>query len=212
MIGAATVLASAMAAVTIPADVNRRLVSTYPTWAVRDGRSSGTVMEAVVEPDGTVRECRIVAFVGSERLANEECASLARRKLRPATDPDGQPILGLYRTYISRFVSGRSAQAESAAVRSWVYPADVTIHVAQPAGGKDLTRVVQVAVLVKADGVVASCERMAEGSEDVPQAVMDAACAEARKLAAAPMTTASGLPTDYVANVLVRLETDAPPA
>jgi hypothetical protein len=140
MLGAAAMLASAMAVVAMPKDVERRIFSSHPTWAVRDGRSSGTLLEAVVEPDGKVRECKVVAFVGSERLANEECASLARRKLRPAIDPDGQPVVGLYRNYISRYLSGRSTEAESAAVRNWVYPADVTIRVNQQVGGADLTR------------------------------------------------------------------------
>lgn len=206
MFGAVVVLASAMSAVTMPQDVQRRLFSTYPTWAVREGRSSGTFMEAIVEPDGKIRECKVVAFVGSERLANEECARLARRKLRPATDLNGQPIVGLYRIYISRYLDGRSGEDERVAVQNWAPPADVTIQVAQPPGSEEVTREAQVAVLVKAEGGVASCQRIAERSEQVPQALMDAACMEATKLSTAPLTTASGQPTDYVANVLVRFE------
>jgi hypothetical protein len=205
MLGAAVVLAGALAPVTIPHDVGRRL-STYPTWAVREGRSAGTVLEAVVEPDGKVRECKVVAFVGSARLASEECANLARRRLRPAADLDGQPIVGLFRNYVARTLFGNPGKDESEAVRSWVRPPDVVIQVAQPAGSQGVTREAQVAVLVKAEGGVAACERIAERSEEIPQALIDTACAEASKLMMAPLTTADGQPTAYVANVIVRFE------
>src|SRR5690606_15185341 len=123
MLGA-VFLAGALGTVSIPEGVQRRLSSTYPSWAVREGRSSATSMEVVVEPDGTVRECTVVEFIGSERLATEECTNLARRKLRPATDAQGKPVIGLYRTHITRFVEG-PREDERDAVRSWVHPADL---------------------------------------------------------------------------------------
>ena len=116
MFGAAIFLASAMAPVTMSNDEYRRLTSTYPTWAVLQGRSSGTLYEVIVDTNGRLRECRIVAFVGSEKMANEECKRLRRSRFRPATDPEGRPILGVHRTYVIRVLDGD--EDESVAVRN----------------------------------------------------------------------------------------------
>lgn len=207
MFGAA-ILAGAIGTVSIPADVERRLFSTYPTWAVREGRSSATSIEAVVDPDGTVRECVVVEFVGSERLAREECAKLAQHKLRPATDAEGQPVMGLYRTYTVRFIND-TRKSERDAVRSWVHQPDLTIDVAHVEGGVEMPRDIQVAVLVEPDGSLALCERIAERSENLPQALIDVACVDARKLSMAPLMGLDDHPARYVTNVYVRFQARA---
>lgn len=208
MFGATVMLASALSAVTIPQGVSRRMISAYPAWALRESRSSATMLEAIIEPDGSVRECKMVEFVGSERLANEECANLSRRKLRPATDADGKPVVGLLRTHVSRFVNG-SRREERDAVRRWVRPADLTMVSQQSAGGV-VPRETELAVLVEADGRIGLCEPKLERGESIPQASVDAACREAQKLSMAPLMTASNQPTRYVTNLYVRFEANAP--
>jgi hypothetical protein len=208
MFGAAILLASALAPVTVPYDVQRKLFSNYPTWAVRDERSSATLMEAIVEPDGKIRECRVVTFVGSDRLANEECATLSRRRLKPATDLEGRAIVGLFRTNISRFIQSRSP--EVATVRNWEVPADIVLPneglADRPAGRVDFG----IALLVRDDGSVAACERSTSdtGEERVPSVLVEAACAEAGSERRRRLTAADGMPTAYVANLRVRI--DAP--
>jgi hypothetical protein len=204
MLGVATVLtASALTPVAVPYDVQRRMSSSYPAWALRDRRSAGAVLEAIVEPDGKVRECKVVAFIGSERLATEECANLQRRKLKPAVDANGQPTLGLFRTQWGRRLAGRSGNDEAEAVRRWVQPTDLSVEVSD--WSSEARRVdVGVVLLVKADGSVAACADIAEPKNEIPATFVDAACVEAKKQTMTVLSGADGQPSDYVANVTVR--------
>ena len=206
MFGAAILLASALSPVTLSNDENRKISSTYPTWAVLQGRSSGTSVEVVVGPNGRMQECRVVAFVGSERMANEECKRFKGRRYRPATDLEGRPILGLYRTYITRVLDGDNE--ESVAVRNWIRPADATIRTGTLPDSATGRTDVGLVLLVKADGSVAECEGLAAANERarVSPALVDAACVEARKLTMARLTTAGGHPSDYVTNITMRFE------
>lgn len=204
MLGAAIVLATAMAPVTMPPNQARRLISEYPAWAVREERSSAAVLEAIVEPDGTMRACRIIAFVGSERLVNEECSRLKRRKLRPATGPDGRPLLGLYRTEIVRFVSGTSDEIRT--VRQWAAPANLTLPMPQTSAKSAGQQIdVYLALLVSPDGSMTACEGTERNKRGkVAPGLVDAACIEAAKLGWTPLISADGRPTDYVAMATVR--------
>jgi len=202
MLGIATILvASSLTAVGIPADVQRRVYSTYPNWAVQQGHSAATAIEAVVEPDGEIRECRVVAFFGSERLANEECSRLLRHKLRPAVDVNGQPILGLHRNLLKRWLSG----AEAEAVESWMPEPDLTAELSDLAiqdGGVD----VAVVVLVNANGSVAVCDADPDRNKNIAKSITDAACAEAAERVMPVLQDKNGQASDYVANMTVRLE------
>jgi hypothetical protein len=203
---ATAILAGTLTVVTIPDNVQRRLSSTYPTWAVRQELSSATLMEAIVEPDGKVRSCRVVEFVGNERLAAEECAALSRRKLRPAMGPDGRPILGAFRTNIRRYLHGDSAEIR--AVRAWTPPPDLTVQLSRDSSGGEVRHDVDVAVLVEADGAVTMCDGIAEANEraEVPAELVAVACTEAMKLRGPSLTSPDGTPTAYVANMKIRLE------
>ena len=206
MLGAALFLAGAMAPVTMSKAEARALVQRYPPWALREGRSSAVRIEAIVEPDGKMRDCKVVASEGSERLAAEECAALARRRLRPATDPEGRPVVGLYRTNVYRLVNpGRS---ESVAVRNWQPPANLTLPAGEASGARRRDADISFALFVGGDGSVTACEIVAAREEraEVSQEMMDAACREAIKLPMPTLTTVDGRPTTYVANITVRFE------
>lgn len=197
MIGIAALMASAIAPVGLPADASRRLFSTYPTWALRQDRSAGTKFEALVQADGKVRWCRVVAFVGSERLANEECERLARRRLTPAVGPDGRPILGLYRSAFLRSLDGNTTEAIQ--VRTWKSPADAVI-VGSPAADVDRA---SLTVFVSANGSVSDCTATTGIPMVTSEAVAGLACNEVRKLTLERLTTRDGQPAPYVTTLIV---------
>ena len=206
MFGAAIFLASAMSPVTTTSQVSRRIFQNYPTWAVRDGKSAAAVIETIVEVDGTVRECTVVSFVGDERLANYQCDIVKRQTLRPALDPDGNPIIGKYRTMIIHWVEG-SRQKE--AVQRAVREPDMTLTFNRVADTEQRPFKVELVLLVKADGSVAACEGASGKNEGVPLAWIATACGEAAKLTGDLVTGPSGRPTDYVTNMTVQFEQDS---
>ncbi len=197
--------ASALTPVTVSEDVLRRIFSNYPTWAVREGRSAGAQLEFIVETDGKIRECRIVAFVGSERLANEACAMWKGRKLRPASGADGRPILGLYRTSSRYFLPSAARREEAQAVEAWTSPADIALKV--EALPPDTSTVdLEVALQIGPDGEVVGCSGIEERNDGVPAPFVDAACVEARKYTRQVLNGADGQPSAYVTNTKVRFE------
>lgn len=202
MLGPALMLVAAMAPVTVTSQVSRRIIQDYPTWAVRDGKSAAAVVELVVEVDGSVRECKVASFVGDERLANDQCDIMKRHKLRAALGPDGNPILGKYRTMLQHWVQG-SRQRE--AVERAVLEPDMTVTFA---GDGQMPFKVDLVLLVKADGSVATCEGTPGKNDGVPLPWIEVACGEAGKLAGDLVAGPSGQPADYVTNMTVQFEPD----
>lgn len=202
MLGPALMFAAAMAPVTVTSQVSRRIFQDYPTWAVRDGKSAAAVIEVIVEVDGSVRECKVASFLGDERLANHQCETMERQKLRPALGPDGNPILGKYRTMLKHWVQG-SPQRE--AVERAALAPDMIVTFA---GDDQVQFKVELVVLVRADGSVATCEGTPTKNEGVPLPWIEVACNEAGKLAGDVVAGPSGQPADYVTNMTVQFKPD----
>jgi hypothetical protein len=196
-------LAAAMAPVTFPSQVSRRIIQDYPTWAVREGKSAAGMLEIVVDVDGTVRDCKVVAFVGDERLANHQCDIMKQQKLRPALGPDGNPILGKYRTMVRHVVQG---SRQRAAVERAAMAPDLTVSVA---GNDQKPFKIDLTLLVEANGSVAACEGTPGKNEGVQLPWIAVACGEAVKLTGDPIAGPSGQPTDYVTNMTVQFEPDS---
>jgi len=209
MLGIATVLSiGALTIATLPADVQRRLYSNYPSWAVREGRSAGTVIEAIVEADGKVRECRVLAFVGNERLAIEECTGLLRHKLKPARDQAGRPILSVYRNSMRRHLDQRNSDPEAYAVKNWKFPPNLTLKDSSLSGGASPVDV-DVILYVEQDGSASACEARPRSSSEAA-AFVPRVCADLATRKMPGVSGADGTPAPYVTNLTVRLEAGTP--
>ncbi len=205
MIGSAILLAAAISA---PALEQRdlRFFERYPTWAVREGKSSGAFVDIIVEADGKVRSCTVVSFVGDERLANEECSQFERLRFLPAKGPDGKPILGNYRTYVSRFVQGSAQRAQ---VERTTQPPDIRLSVARLPDDAEVLEF-GVDVLVDAGGVVQLCNVGSRTQSPADMSFVEQACDEAANSTHALLAGPDGMASSYVKNLKVRFELASP--
>jgi hypothetical protein len=206
MIVSALLVATAISAPSLESRDLRRMLDTYPDWAVRAGKSSGALIDVIVEPDGKVRECTLIRFLGDERLAHEECAQVERVRFVPARGPDGNPILGKYRTYIVRFVQGSGQRAQ---VERTTQNPDLRLEAEElPRHARVLE--LDLDVLIDSAGAVRACDAGARSSSPEEAPYVDRACQEAIKITATPLAGQTGTPTDYVANLKVRFEAPGP--
>ncbi len=197
MLGAAITLATAISAPAMAERDARAFVRDYPTSA-HDGRSAAVNLELTIDPDGKVRDCAVVSFVGDERLAREQCARLSRIRYSPATGPDGEPILAKYRTFVSLFMlEGRHA----ATVRRAKQAPDLTLTAATvPDKGVE----VDVDLLIDVTGVARLCDAGKRSQEATQAVYVEAACQEALRIKRSPLANNSGEPVEYVANMRIR--------
>lgn len=73
----------------------------YPPTALRARREGRTEFEAVVDPNGRVMDCRVIATSGASDLDDATCRLVRRRaRFRPAFDADRQPVTGAYRNTV----------------------------------------------------------------------------------------------------------------
>jgi hypothetical protein len=206
MIGSAIVLAAAISAPALEQRDLRRIIERYPTWAVRDGKSSGAVVDVIVEADGKVRSCTVVSFVGDERLANEECSQFERFRFLPAKGPDGRPILGNYRTYVARFVRGSAQRAQ---VERTTQPPDIRLSAARLPDNEDVLEF-DVDVLVDVGGVVELCNAGSRTQHPADTSLVEQACHEAKNSTHALLAGPDGTASYYVKNLKVRFELAGP--
>jgi len=71
----------------------------YPSRALREGKSGVVSFEITVDADGQASDCRVTASSGTPELDDATCSNLQRRaRFNPATDAEGNPIKGIYRS------------------------------------------------------------------------------------------------------------------
>lgn len=203
MFGAAILLASAISAPSFPDAALRRL-NEYPTWAVREGKSTAAVLDLLVTPDGWVRDCTVISFVGDERLARVECEIHKRVRMRPAIGPDGAPIAAKYRTWINLWVDNNSAQQRQVQQAKW--PPDMTLKLANLSERTHEPIDIELELLVDTTGAVIVCEAGRRYEESKHAALVQAGCREAMKLTVEPLVESSGAAVQHVANLRVRFE------
>lgn len=83
--------------------VSNRMVKYYPSSALRNEEEGSVELNMIVEVDGSVSECLILASSGSESLDQAACSGYRRAKFSPALDADGQPM----RSYLSTTITFR---------------------------------------------------------------------------------------------------------
>lgn len=128
----------------------------YPSRMTQALQSAMVNMEVVVNPAGLTESCRMIGFVRGPGFAEKTpaaltCALIKRRaRFEPARDADGQPVYGVYRTWISYTIDNLTNAKSPDQVDLDVYVAGL------PAGIADRARVA-VAQFVAADGTPGAC-------------------------------------------------------
>lgn len=73
----------------------------YPPTALRDRREGRTEFEAVVDSNGRVTDCRVIATSGASDFDDTTCRLVRRRaRFRPAFGAEGKPVIGTYRNMV----------------------------------------------------------------------------------------------------------------
>ena len=78
----------------------------YPPSALREEREGNTMVEIVIQPDGSSVGCTIVSSSGSPDLDQAACAGTARMRFRVATDGKGAPIAAPVRVPFAWRIAG----------------------------------------------------------------------------------------------------------
>jgi protein TonB len=78
----------------------------YPQTALQEDREGDTVVQIVVQPDGTSTGCTIVSSSGSPDLDHAACAGTIRMRFRVATDGNGVPIAATVRVPFAWRIAG----------------------------------------------------------------------------------------------------------
>jgi hypothetical protein len=173
----------------------------YPTWALLAGKSAGSVVELWTDPVGRIYDCKILGTVGDERLANQICDLVVRRRAKPATSADGERAYGSQMTMLSltipRTKQGREVGAQT------LRP-DGVISVAQLPSGFCEATTINLAVHVDVNGRIMDCA----AQDDVPASLGEIACRTFADESMAVGLDASGKAVNYVTNLRVRFSQD----
>lgn len=87
--------------------VARRISSDYPSTALRRRESGIFRLRVIVEPDGTMSECRVDNATVTESLQSPACQEMKRAEFEPALDANGDPMRSYYTTRIIYQVNQR---------------------------------------------------------------------------------------------------------
>ncbi|KRA83574.1 energy transducer TonB [Altererythrobacter sp. Root672] len=207
VIGSVLFLSSLMAAPEFSNAAKKQFFGTYPTWAVRDGKSAATLIDLIVETDGKVRSCSVVSFIGDERLAQQECNAAMRLRLTPAKGVDGTPMPGRFRTFVTRWLVGGDKQSSEVKVARRT--PDLTLKVDTPSLQITEPLSLGLALEIDSEGAVKRCEGI-PASNPVDSSVVEWTCGHASKLTGPVLADKTGAPVAYVMNLSVRLEPSTP--
>lgn len=84
----------------------RRLVSRYPSTALRRGEQGIFRMRVIIEEDGTVSDCLIENSTEVTTLESPACELMMEAEFDPALDTSGQPMRSFYSTAITYSIGG----------------------------------------------------------------------------------------------------------
>ena len=193
-------LAAAAGAIAMPEYNTRRVVQSYPTWAVEEEKSTAAVISYWVDPKGRVYDCQLLANIGDRKLAGEVCGLVRRVKMRPAVDADAMPITAHVVTMIRLFVPG-TQQAQDVAKAKM--EADFVLEVNNLPSEVGETYVSTVISRVDRNGQVVECY-----GNELGHAVMDKLACEQISHSKLPIgKDRKGQPVDYITTIQIEFVT-----
>lgn len=150
------------------------------------------MLDVLVDPEGKVVDCKLVASTGDAQLASQVCALLKFKRANAAIDGEGHFAYGLKREFIKLYLPGtyQGDQIEGMA------PApDVELVVASLQGVDTDAVLVEVDLSVDKSGKAVECDY----SEDsrLP-AYAKVACDQAKGMEFDRLSAPDGTPIDYV--------------
>lgn len=168
----------------------------YPMNAFAKQWKGAATFELLVDTKGRPTDCKIVHSTGYASLDKETCyIAMHRARFTPARGPEGQPVLGSYRS----MVKWRRPDQEQLQVDPGP---DLEISVAALPAGTKAPAAVKVAYFVDSAGKPSSCTVLPE-SKPQPAALVEAACEQLfAKVAQSGATTAENRPIVKTAAVL----------
>ena len=199
-------LATALSAPRLTPQFDDRLNERYPQWALHTNRSAGALVELVVDPDGRVQSCTLLDTIGSARLAQEMCEETEKMRLLGAQDTEGRPAYGVVHTLLKFTVDGDELKMVDSAGE----PADLELTAEALPQGYERGFVVEVDLLVDAEGSVRHCDEAFGGPPARFAAYTELACGKARELAMKPLAVAGGPAGPYVTRLRARFQPNSP--
>lgn len=77
-----------------------RIMSVYPTRALKEGESAIFRMRVIVNEDGSISDCKIFESTITEVLQSPACEKMKGAEFDPALDAEGKPVKSFYQTTI----------------------------------------------------------------------------------------------------------------
>lgn len=130
----------------------------YPGWALSDESSAASYFHAEVSASGKVSQCNPITHVGNERLANEICKILKRKRVSPAIGNDGHALPASYDTSLKFFLPG-TKEGDQVRGTEFDRPADIDVSVKNLPGGVSQSEIL-IAVSLDQKGKVTGCSAL----------------------------------------------------
>lgn len=168
----------------------------YPTWALNAEKSVVAVTSLSIGIDGRITNCQVIDHVGDDKLANEICGFLRKKRFKPAAGVNGEPMPGGKYVTIKLTVPGTPQGEELTRLRMKKI---VTVPVRTPLGVGEIDAV----VAIDTDGAVHGCRTISVVANEAVQAATCEALATHRF---DPVLSKSGAAVEAVREVSVRFE------
>jgi hypothetical protein len=162
------------------------------------GGAAGVILiEAQVDPQGRISECRALAVDGSKDLAATICSRVERLRVKPASI-SGSSSYGLMRSVLTFSDSGGRYKGTAAGPKQ---PADLEVQVNELPAGQSVLRV-NANIVVDATGKPQACY----ATDEAPQAYADVACTQVSGLTFGTIKDEVGKPVGYVRSLIMDFE------
>jgi hypothetical protein len=161
------------------------------------GEAGAVLIDAKVDPQGRITECRPQSVQGSKALAADICSRVERLRVKPASI-GGRSSFGVVRTLLTFSDSISPYRDKAGAIKQ---PADMEVQVNKLPAGQTTLRV-GAAVLVDATGKPQACYV----DKDAPQAYADVACTQVSGVTFGTLKDDAGKPVSYVRSMIVDFE------
>ena len=172
----------------------RKVFDNYPVQAQMRNQSGAVRARYWLKPDGEIYRCEALQVFGGEIFGPAACKSIIGFRLRQTAAVGSSSAYGMITTMVFYTVRGGGNDREILSIQR---PADLTLAGTGPA--TDAAEI-RIAVQVEPYGSVTRCE----GMDGAAEALVERACAEAKRRGAPPGTDAAGAPISYVTALVAR--------
>ncbi len=168
MLGVLVLLAGSVVAATPATPLPWFEFRDYPMKAFEKNQEGITRFQLLVSPDGSIANCKVFSSSGHEELDKTTCFLAEKRvKFRPALDPDGRAVWGVYRSQAIWAIPDHRLYAPPAP--------DLEVTLNKLPDNTVKPAAVKLAYAVDASGNPSSCTMMPDSLRQ-PQVLIDLGC------------------------------------